>query len=68
MEYVGNDAEGNKVYKYDLPVDSYNNAIFNNNAGKQTETLQLTGEPNEGFYPLSGSGTSIKCDTYIYGE
>lgn len=68
MEYVGTDAEGNKVYKYDLPVDSYNNAIFNNNAGKQTETLQLTGEPNEGFYPLSGSGTNIKCDTYIYGE
>ncbi|MBQ8539671.1 MAG: starch-binding protein [Ruminococcus sp.] len=68
MEYVGNDAEGNKVYKYDLPVDSYNNAIFNNNAGNQTVTLQLTGEPNEGFYPLSGSGSKIECDTYIYGE
>ena len=68
MEKVGKDANGYDVYKYDVPVNSYNNVIFNNNSGKQTATLQLTGTPNEGFKPLSNSGSNIQCETYIYGE
>ncbi len=67
MEYVETNAQGQKVYKIDLPINSYNNAIFNNNSGKQTATLQLTGTPNEGFYPLKNVN-NCECGTYIYGE
>ncbi len=67
MELVETNAQGQKVYKIDLPIGAYNNIIFNNNAGKQTATLQLTGEPNEGFYPLKNS-TNTNCGTYIYGQ
>ncbi len=68
MELVETNSQGQKVYKIDLPIGSYNNIIFNNKgAGKQTATLQLTGEPNEGFYPLKNA-TNTDCGTYIYGE
>lgn len=68
MELVETNAQGQNVYKIDLPIGSYNNIIFNNKgAGKQTATLQLTGEPNEGFYPLKNV-TNTDCGTYIYGE
>ncbi len=69
MTFVEKNDQNQDVYKIDLPVNSYNNIIFNNKgAGIQTETLQLQGVPNEGFYPLSGTGQGIKCETYIYGE
>ena len=68
MELVETNAQGQTVYKIDLPIGAYNNIIFNNKgAGKQTATLQLTGEPNEGFYPLKNS-TNTNCGTYIYGQ
>ncbi len=68
MELVGKDSAGKNVYKIDLPIGSYNNIIFNNNGkGKQTATLTLTGEPNEGFKPVSNVNNA-QCDTYIYGE
>ncbi|MBQ7133764.1 MAG: starch-binding protein [Ruminococcus sp.] len=69
MTLVETNAQGQDVYKIDLPVNAYNNIIFNNKGGGiQTETIPLTGVPNEGFYPLTGTGQSIKCGTYIYGE
>ncbi len=68
MEFVETNAQGQKVYKIDLPIGAYNSIIFNNKgAGKQTATLQLTGEPNEGFYPLKNA-TNTNCGTYIYGQ
>lgn len=68
MELVETNAQGQKVYKIDLPIGSYNNIIFNNKgAGKETATMQLSGEPNEGFYPLKNI-TKTDCGTYIYGE
>lgn len=68
MEYVETNAQGQKIYKIDLPIGAYNNIIFNNKgAGKQTATLSLTGEANEGFYPLTNTAEA-KCGTYIYGE
>ncbi len=68
MEYVETNSQNQKVYKIDLPIGSYNNIIFNNKgAGKQTATLQLTGEANEGFYPLKNV-SNADCGTYIYGE
>ncbi len=69
MTFVEKNDQNQDVYKIDLPVNSYNNIIFNNKgAGIQTVTLQLQGIPNEGFYPLSGTGQNIECETYIYGE
>lgn len=69
MEYVSTNSQGQKVYKIDLPIGAYNNAIFNNKgAGKQTVTVSLTGEPNEGYYPKSNSGTSIAVGTFTYSE
>ncbi len=68
MELVGTNDQGQNVYKIDLPIGSYNNIIFNNNnKGKQTATMTLTGEPNEGFYPLKNVNNA-DCGTYIYGE
>lgn len=68
MEYVETNDQGQDVYALDVPINTYNNAIFNNGSGVQTATQTLTGVDNEGFYPLSGTGTSIQCGTYIYGE
>jgi len=69
MEKVETNAQGQDVYKIDVPLNTYNNCIFNNKgAGIQTATLQLQGIPNEGFYPLSGTGQNIQCETYVYGE
>ncbi len=69
MEYVETNAQNQKVYKIDLPIGAYNNAIFNNKGGgKQTVTVSLTGEPNEGYYPKSNSGQNIAVGEYIYGE
>ena len=68
MEYVETNAQNQKVYKIDLPIGAYNTAIFNNKgAGKQTVNVSLTGEPNEGYYPLSNSGQNIAVGEYIYG-
>ncbi len=61
--------QGQDVYVIDVPVNTYNNVIFNNKgAGIQTATLTLQGIPNEGFYPLSGTGQNIQCETYVYAE
>lgn len=68
MDLVGTNADGQNVYKIDLPIGSYNNIIFNNNnKGKQTATMTLTGEANEGFYPLKNTNNT-DCGTFIYGE
>ena len=68
MELIGTNDQGQNVYKIDLPIGSYNNIIFNNNnKGKQTATMTLTGEPNEGFYPLKNVNNA-DSGTYIYGE
>ncbi|MBQ4129410.1 MAG: starch-binding protein [Ruminococcus sp.] len=69
MTKVETNAQGQDVYAIDIPLNTYNNVIFNNKgAGIQTATLALQGIPNEGFYPLSGTGQNIQCETYVYGE
>ncbi len=69
MTKVETNDQNQDVYAIDIPLNTYNNVIFNNKgAGIQTATLTLTGVPNEGFYPMSGTGQNIECGTYIYGE
>ena len=68
MEKIGTNDQGQSIFKVDLPIGAYNTVIFNNKgAGKETAQISLTGEPNEGYYPLSNTG-KMDCGYYIYGE
>ena len=67
MTFAETNDQGQDVYYIDLPINTYNNVIFNNGT-YQTVTLQLTGVQNEGFYPTGSNSKNIPCETYIYGE
>lgn len=68
MTKVETNDQGQDVYSFKVPVGAYNMCIFSNNMGSQTANLQMQCVDNEGFYPLTSSGQTIECGTYIYGQ
>ncbi len=67
MTKLETNADGYDVYYIDLPVNTYDNLIFNYGS-YQTVTIAYEGLENEGYYPTASNSNNIPCEQFFYGE
>ena len=66
MTYVETNGYGQKVFSITVDLSQYQNIIFHNNNGWQTNDISLAGATNNtGWYIINNEGNEV--ESYIYG-
>jgi len=66
MTKVGTNSMGEDIYKITVDISKYQNIIFTNGSGAQTEDIVIVEEDGTGYYISGGSSNKYTCESYPY--
>ncbi len=66
MTKVSTNSMGEDIYHIKVDLSKYQNIIFTNNSGAQTEDIVIAEKDNTGYYISGGSSNKYTCETYTY--
>ena len=66
MTKVSTNSMGEDIYHIKVDLGKYQNIIFTNGSGAQTEDITIIDADNTGYYISGGSSNKYTCETYSY--
>ena len=66
MTKVSTNSMGEDIYHIKVDLSLYQNIIFTNGSGAQTEDIIISEKDNTGYYISGGSSNKYTCETYSY--
>lgn len=66
MTKVSTNSMGEDIYHIKVDLSKYQNIIFTNGSGAQTEDIVINESDNTGYYISGGSSNKYTCETYTY--
>ena len=66
MTKTDTNSMGEDIYKITVDLSKYQNIIFTNGSGEQTEDIVIVEKNNTGYYISGGSSNKYTCETYDF--